>query len=132
MIDKYGTPYPYENKDIMRKMRENLKNKYGVDNPSKLENVKEKKKNTFIKHYGVDNYFKTEKSVKRSHTKECINKQYLTKIKNNSFGKSKQEDTIYEKIKEVYPDVIRQYKDKIRYPYNCDFYIPEIDLFIEY
>ena len=56
----------------------------------------------------------------------------MTKIKNNSFGKSKQEDTIYEKIKEVYPDVIRQYKDKIRYPYNCDFYIPEIDLFIEY
>ena len=56
----------------------------------------------------------------------------MTKIKNNSFGKSKQEDTIYEKIKEVYPNVIRQYKDKIRYPYNCDFYIPEIDLFIEY
>ena len=132
MIDKYGTPYPYKNKDIMNKMKENLEIKYGVDNPSKLENVKEKKKNTFIKHYGVDNYFKTEKSVKRSHTKECINKQYLTKIKNNSFGKSKQEDTIYEKIKEVYPDVIRQYKDKIRYPYNCDFYIPEIDLFIEY
>ena len=55
----------------------------------------------------------------------------MTKIKNNSFGKSKQEDTIYEKIKEVYPDVIRQYKDKIRYPYNCDFYIPEYDLYIE-
>ena len=65
----------------IKEIYENIKNKYGVDNPSKLENVKEKKKNTFIKHYGVDNYFKTKESVKKSHTRECINKQYLTKIK---------------------------------------------------
>ena len=31
------------------------------------------------------------------------------------------------KFKEVY----RQYGDE-RYPFNCDFYIPEIDLFIEF
>ena len=31
----------------------------------------------------------------------------------------------------MYPDTIRQYKDS-RYPYNCDFYIPCLDLFIEF
>ena len=34
-------------------------------------------------------------------------------------------------IKEKFPNVKRQYKDKIRYPYHCDFYIPELDYFIE-
>lgn len=38
---------------------------------------------------------------------------------------------MYLYIKEKFPLVKRQYKDKIRYPYNCDFYIPELDYFIE-
>ena len=29
-------------------------------------------------------------------------------------------------------DIIRQYYDKDRYPFNCDFYIKSKDLFIEY
>ena len=40
------------------------------------------------------------------------------------------EDKSYEIIKEIYPDVIRQYKCD-RYPFACDFYIPSIDTFIE-
>ena len=38
---------------------------------------------------------------------------------------------MYLYIKEKFPSVIRQYKDKERYPYFCDFYIPELDLFLE-
>lgn len=34
-------------------------------------------------------------------------------------------------IKEKFPSVKRQYKDNIRYPWRCDFYIPELDYFIE-
>lgn len=29
-------------------------------------------------------------------------------------------------------NVVRQYSDDVRYPFNCDFYIPAYDLFIEY
>lgn len=60
-------------------------------------------------------------------------KQYATKKKNNSFHTSKPEDDYYNLLCEQYGenDVIRQYKED-RYPFSCDFYIPSIDLFIEY
>ena len=32
---------------------------------------------------------------------------------------------------EKFPDCIHTYKDKERYPFLCDFYIPSLDLFIE-
>ena len=35
------------------------------------------------------------------------------------------------KVKFDINDIIRQYNDKIRYPFNCDFYIKSLDLFIE-
>ena len=38
---------------------------------------------------------------------------------------------MYLYIKEKFPNVKRQYKDKERYPWCCDFYIPELDCFIE-
>ena len=31
-----------------------------------------------------------------------------------------------------FPDTIHQYRDEERYPFNYDFYIPSLDLFIEY
>ena len=45
---------------------------------------------------------------------------------------SKDEDYIYDKLVEKYGTVKRQYKDEERYPWECDFYIPSEDLFIEY
>ena len=45
---------------------------------------------------------------------------------------SKDEDYIYEKLKEKYGTVERQYKDEDRYPWDVDFYIPSEDMFIEY
>ena len=45
---------------------------------------------------------------------------------------SKDEDYIYDKLKEKYGEVKRQYKDEERYPWDVDFYIPSEDLFIEY
>ena len=54
------------------------------------------------------------------------------KKKNNSFNTSSTEEIIFNELIKVYPDVVRQYKDDKRYPYDCDFYIPSLDLFIEY
>ena len=44
---------------------------------------------------------------------------------------SNEEKLTFNKLKEKYLDVINQYRDKYRYPFNCDFYIPSLDLFIE-
>ena len=38
---------------------------------------------------------------------------------------------MYVYINSKFPSVIRQNKDKERYPWQCDFYIPELDYFIE-
>lgn len=40
------------------------------------------------------------------------------------------EDEMYEHLKKTYPDIIRNYKSK-EYPWECTFYIPSIDLYIE-
>lgn len=58
-------------------------------------------------------------------------KKYNTAKKNNSFNKSKVEEECYILLKEKYPDIIRQYRSDL-YPFNCDFYIPSLDLYIEF
>ena len=45
--------------------------------------------------------------------------------------KSKEEDEIYKLLKQKYPDTIHHYKSKL-YPFPCDFYVPKLDLYIEY
>lgn len=59
-------------------------------------------------------------------------KQYKTKLTNNSFNISKPEDDFYVKLCDEYgkDNVIRQYTES-RYPFNCDFYIRPTDTFIE-
>ena len=54
-----------------------------------------------------------------------------TKKKNNSFNISKTEEICFNILKEVFPNIIRQYRSE-KYPFNCDFYIPEKDLYIEF
>lgn len=62
-----------------------------------------------------------------------VAKQQETKRKNNTFHTSKVEDEYYLKLVAKYgvENIIRQYKDKERYPFCCDFYIKSEDLFIE-
>ena len=117
--------------------REKAKNitllKYGYENPSQADSVKIKKSLTFQKHYNKNHYFQTEEFIKRS-KQVCLEKygnEVYTKIKNSSFSTSKPELEIYSLLLQKFPDTKTQYcKDK-RYPFNCDFYIPSQDLFIE-
>ena len=62
---------------------------------------------------------------------KVIQKQWDTKKKNGTFNSSKPEERLYDLLKAICPNTLRQYYDD-RYPFRCDFYIPEIDLFIEY
>lgn len=85
--------------------------------------------------YGVKNYFMTKDfSENMSKNKDNINtKRNNTKKKNKSFNKSKIEDEIYEILISKYgtDDIKRQYTDE-RYPFECDFYITSLDIFIEF
>lgn len=61
-----------------------------------------------------------------------MEKMYQTKREHKTFNTSKPEEELYLELKKLYgfDDVIQQYSDP-RYPYQCDFYIPSEDLFIE-
>lgn len=58
-------------------------------------------------------------------------KIYITKKKNNTHNVSEAENTAGDLLKQKFPDLKRQFKSKL-YPFNCDFYIPSQDLYIEF
>ena len=76
---------------------------------------------TCVKKYGVDNYSKT---------KEFNEKLYITKKNNNSFHTSKIEDKFKEYLTLNNINYEYQYKSNV-YPFSCDFYFPDYDLYIE-
>ena len=80
------------------------------------------------------------KAIKLKISKSCIQKlndpairikTYNTHKKNNSFHISKVEDHFYFLLQEKFQNVQRQYFSE-EYPFNCDFYIPDLNLYIEY
>ena len=63
--------------------------------------------------------------------KEVRNKVDITKHKNGTFNTSKPEQEVKRLLEKKFPNVQYQYKSE-KYPFNCDFYIPELDLYIEF
>ena len=151
LIDKYGVDNPFKLKHIQDHIKDITEKKYGVrcllskgEFRDKIDeqNIKKfgtknlggtkeslsKQRNTMIKRYGVENIM---------FLKETIDKIANTQKQNGTFRKSKEENKIYEMIRSKYPSVIRQYTDD-RYinslgnKCKVDFYIPELDMFIEY
>ena len=96
---------------------------------NKIEKCSKTQKDRIVIHKGDQ-----EKGKKLSPEKLKIklSKSYITKKKNNSFNKSSKEEDFYTELCELNKTktIYRQYKDD-RYPYYCDFYIKEDDLFIE-
>ena len=72
-----------------------------------------------------------EELTKKISSDEVQLKTINTKRKNKSFNTSKHEKYILEKLKNKFNCVKHQYKN-ILYPYRCDFYVEDKDLYIEY
>ena len=134
-LEKYGTEHWISSGIVRKHIIESNLRKYGVKSYTSTDEFKEKAKETCLDRYGVEYYtrskefkVKIQKIMSSENIQQKIN---CTKRKNHTFNTSKPEEELYLYIKEKFPSVKRQYKDKIRYPYNCDFYIPELDYFIE-
>ena len=130
-LERYGVTSPLGSKEIFNKTKETLKKNYGVDCPGKSKEIRNRIESTMMSKYGVVSAFSLKSSIESSHTKEVIEKINEAKRKNHTFNASKPEEELFLYTKSKFPSVKRQYKDKERYPYNCDFYIPELDYFIE-
>lgn len=139
-IKRYNVISTLSNPETIEKIKETCTLKYGSPNPMGSEIIKKKIIETIKEQDNIDieqgdksfeEYYSEVWSKHMKSEKVQLN-SYNTKKKNKSFNKSIGEDRIFNLIKEVYPDIISQHRDKERYPFRCDYYIPNLDLFIEY
>ena len=134
-LEKYGSEYYIGSKDCLEKTIKFSKQNYNVDWFTKSEEIKNKAKETMLKRYGVEYSMQIPKNKEYMSylmsSYEMQERRYNTMKRNHTFNSSSTEEEFFLYIKSRFPKVIRQYKDKNRYPYFCDFYIPELDYFIE-
>ena len=120
--------YNDEKYNNTNKSKETKLKKYG----NETYNNKQKYKQTCLRKYGVDNVFKSTKFKEnyKANLSDINTKKYLTHLKNKSFNTSNTENESYILLKDKFNDIIRQYRSD-KYPFECDFYIPNLDLYIE-
>ena len=126
-LKRYGVEYNSQSKEVKKKIKDTKEERYGNSN---YNNIKKARK-TNLEKYGVDCILKREDVVKLKNSEENKRKQYNTKKKNNTFNTSKIEQELEIELRKIFPKLKTQYKSE-EYPFHCDYYIPELDLYIEY
>ena len=120
-----------KSEESKNKLKKTRLERYGDENFTNRNKAAE----TCLKRYGVSNKRKLAES--KEHMSKVMKSEYVqakrnkTLKENNSYRKSIQEENCFYLLYNKYPDIIRQYHSK-EYPFNCDFYIPSLDLYIEY
>lgn len=120
--EKYGFEYWLQKESIKNKRKESMLNKYGTLNPYNNTEIRNVIIKTNIERYGCENPMQNEE----------IRKRY-NKSRKNSYNKlSKNELKLKELLIDLYGNnLICQYSSD-KYPFNCDFYLIDRDLYIEY
>lgn len=131
-ILRYNKEWYSQTEEWDKKRRKTNLQRYGKENYVNAEQARQ----TCFKHYGKYNYAQTQEYKDLWKDAEFVakveHKKYNTRKKNGTFSsRSKAEKRCFAKIKEIFPNAEHTYKDKERYPFQCDMYIPELDLFIE-
>lgn len=131
-LSKYGFKHASQSEFIKNKIAKSNMKKYGVKSTLQLDSVKEKITKTNLQRYGVPNYQQTTESRERQSKKMIENKsKYLqTKIKNGTLKSSKPEQNLHQKLLNLFDNVQIQFNSN-EYPFACDFYIPDRQLYIE-
>lgn len=132
-MKRYGVEVPLQNKEINEKWHKTCYVNFGTYSPLANKEIYNKTEETTYKKYGVYCVFNRKENREKLLSEKTKQKRYETLRRNHTFNTSKIEETIYEKLIDIYGknDILREYKDKDRYPYRCDFYIKSLDLFIE-
>ena len=126
-IKKYGEPY-YSNRD---KSKQTCLKKYGVDNPMKSMEIQERFCNSMLNKYGCKYAMHNEDFVKKlSNSLKIAHKEGKYDESAKHMRNSKIEQLFADYLNEHNIEYLYQYRSE-KYPYLCDFYIPEYDLYIE-
>lgn len=135
-LQKYGVKHQFSSEEIQEKSNKTCLKKYGVNSTAevaKLNATKEKMKATCTKLYGASSFLASEqgKLVRKNTLEIWKEHRFETMRKNKTFNTSKPEERVFESLKAVFPEVIRQYRSE-KFPWACDFYIPTEDLYIDF
>jgi len=117
-----GYKTPLECPDILNKMHVDYYNKTGYKIPAQNPAIAKKMSNTYYNKTGYTNPIQNPKTLE---------KILISKKIHGTTKTSKPEEYIYRLLIIKFPQTQRQYKSDL-YPFACDFYIPECDLYIEY
>jgi len=137
-LKKYGVTTYSQSQECKEKVKKSNLEKYGYEYAMQSPELKSKFENVMIAKYGTAYYASSEDY----HEKWCKDeewikrgreKAYNTMKKNNTFMGcySKSEKIIFEWLKEKF-EIVQSNIKKEKYPFICDYYIPSLDLFIEY
>lgn len=139
MLDKYGVDNPFKLDEFQAIAAETRKEKYGAEYTLASGSVlSDAARETFAEHM-QDDVFRKKLNEKKCATNTALYgvpyvvqspvfqaKMNATKHKNGTFNSSNIEECI--KALDIFKS---QYKKDVRYPYLCDFYDKNKDLFIE-
>lgn len=139
MLDKYGVDNPFKLDSFQQVAAETRKEKYGAEYTLASGSVlSDAARQTFAEHM-ADDEFRKELNEKKCATNIALYgvpyvvqspvfqaKMNATKHKNGTFNSSNIEECI--KAFDIFKP---QYNKDVRYPYLCDFYDKDKDLFIE-
>lgn len=118
-LKKYGVEYAFQSNEVRDKIKQTCIDKYGVENPQQNKEIKNKTSKTNIERYG---------NAGAMHNPELWKKAVATMKKNGNY--SSLEDYLEQFFNKNHINYATQYKEK-RYPFFCDFYLPDTDTFIE-
>ena len=145
-LERYGNP-TFTNPEKMKQTKLEKYGEYASSIPEKMKQTKlerygdenyvnsKKAKQTCINRYGVDAYSKTEEGRKKLSisikSKEVQDKRNRSMKLHKSYKISKIEQQFKEYLEQNYQNNFEyQYRSEL-YPFNCDFYIKSLDLYIE-
>lgn len=130
LFKNHGVTHNFKIPGFIEQVKHTKLIKHGNENYNNINAIK----NTVRQRYNVNWYSQTEswKLKMKLNKDKRVYKCYESYKKNNSFKSvSKPELRTFDKLLTKFDDTIHTYRDKNRYPFNCDFYIPKLDLFIE-
>ena len=137
-IKKYSVDCNFKRKEVIEKSKI----------ASHTSEVNEKRKQTTKLHFGVDSIFKLPevqvKAQQNSHTKTALDKRtksradhindisYKSEQTKRKKGKNSKLEQLFEQLCTINSiKYIDNYYLDTRYPYLCDFYLPQYDCFVE-
>jgi len=135
LVDKYNVDNITKDEATIKRIRATNLKKYGVDWYTKTSEYKNRVSETCLQKYGVTSYSacSKRKTELRTNAENWLAKKYRTQKLNSTFNTSRIEKEFYKLLQEKYgdSDVVWHYSNDSRYPFECDFYIKSLDLFIE-